>query len=115
MARARAGWVLAEILCSAVMVSLLAGQIIESAGMMVRASASGLEARVRTLDFSSIAGEADCASSSGRVLRGTWQADADVCADENGMSRVEISVSLRSNEAQNTIHWTVWDISGRAR
>ena len=112
---ARAGWVLMEVLCSTVIVSVIAAHIVESSGMMARASASGLEIRTRTLDFSSIAGEAENASSSGRVFRGSWQASSDLYASGKGIDRVEVSVSLGSDEARDTICWVAWDIGGRTR
>jgi hypothetical protein len=114
-ARANAGGVLVEILCCAVIVSMLAAHIAESSGMMVRISASGLETRTRTLDFHSIAGEVERAGSSGSVFRGSWQAIADVCESEKGIGKIGVSVSLRSDEAPDAIRWIVWDIRGRAR
>ena len=114
-ALARGGWVLVEILCSTVIVSMLAAQITESSGMMARASASGMETRTRTLDFNSIAGEAESVGLSGGVFRGSWQASADVHANERGIGRVEVSVSRKSGKPQDAIRWTAWDISGRAR
>ena len=113
--RARGGWVLAEILCSAVIVSMIAAHITESSGMMIRTSASGLETRTRALDFNSIAGEAECTVLSGGVFRGSWQASADVYAGERGIGRVEISVSLSSGELLDAVRWVAWDIKGRAR
>ena len=115
MFRARGGWVLVEVLCGAVIVSLFAGQIIESAGMMARISVSGLETRTRSLDFNSIAGEVECTSPAGRVFRGFWQANADECESERGIGRVDVSVSPRSGESPETIRLTVWDIGGRVR
>jgi len=114
-ARARDGWVLMEVLCSVVIVSVVAAHIVDSSGMMARASARGLETRTRTLDFSSIAGEMERVSSSARVFRGAWQADAEMCASEMGILRVEVSVSLESDEVSDTICWTMWDINGRVR
>ena len=114
-ARAYDGWVLMEVLCSVVMVSVIAGLIIESSCMMARASARGMEIRTRTLDFSSIAGEAERVSSSVLVSRGSWRATAEVCAGEKGIRRVEVSMSLEPDEASGAICWTAWDISGRAR
>ena len=115
MTRARGGWVLVEILCGAVIVSMIAAHIIESSGMMARASASGLETRTRTVDFNSIAAEAECAGLSGGARRGSWQANADVYPGEKGIGRVEVSVSPRSGVTRNTIRWVAWNISGRAR
>ena len=114
-AHASAGWVLVEVLCSVMIVSALAAHIIESSGMMARASASGLANRTRTMDFSSIAGEAECAHSSESVFRGSWHANMEMCAAEKGIGRVEVSVSLESDEARDAINWTVWDIKGRSR
>ena len=114
-ARARVGWVMVEVLCSVIIVSLLAAQIAESSGMMARASARGLETRTRILDFGSIAEEVERVNSSGRVFRGSWEANAEKCEGEKGIYRVAVSVSLKSSEAPDTIHWIAWDIKGRAR
>jgi len=115
-ARARSGWVLVEVLCSMVIVSVIAAHIVESSGMMALASAKGLETRTRTLDFSSIAGEAERVNASESVFRGSWQASAEMFARKNGISRVEVSVSLEPDEgASDAIRWTAWDISGRTR
>ena len=112
---ARGGWVLVEILCSAVIVSLIAAHITESSGIMTRASASGLATRTRTLDFNSIAREAECAGSSCEIFRGPWQASADVYPNVRGIGRVAVSVSLKSEESTDEIRWISWNISGRTR
>ena len=109
------GWILVEVLCSVMIVSVIAAQIVESCGIMARVSASGLKTRERTLDFGSIAGEAERVNSSTDLSRGSWQANAEMCAGVKGIRRVEVSVSLRSDETRDAICWITWDISGRAR
>ena len=106
---------IAELLCCLVIVSILTAFITESSGMMARATAAGLEKRMRTLDFRSIAWEAENVGTSDQMFRGSWQANTDVRAFEKGIGRVEVSVSLSSNAGQDAISWIVWDINGRMR
>jgi len=109
------GWILVEVLCCAVIVCMLAACITESSSMMVRASASGMEQRIRTLDFRSIAGEAENTGSSGYLFRGSWQANTYMYGITRGIGRVEVLMSLSSDKAPEPIRWMSWDISGRAR
>ena len=111
----RNGWALAEVLCSVVIVSLLAAFIAESSAAMARMSASGLDVRMRILDFRSVAREAEFAYTSGALSRGSWQVIVDTRESERGIGAAEISASPERGEASDTIRWIAWDIAGRAR
>jgi len=113
--QARTGWVLAEVLCSVVIVSVLAANIIGAAGMMARASESGLRTRTRALDLSSITGEMEFVNSSHQVYRGVWLANAEICANENRIGRIDVSVSSNPSDTREMISWIAWDIKGRTR
>ena len=105
--RSHSGWILAEVLCSVIIVSMASAQIIDVSGMMARALAKGMEIRTRTLDFSSIAAD--------HMSRGSWNASVETCACDKSICRAEVSVSLNSGEDSDTIRWIAWDIRGRAR
>ena len=114
-ARRRGGWVLAEVLCGVIIVSMLAAQIAESAAMMARVSESGLRRRMLVLDFGSVVSEAERADTSRGLSRGAWRANAVQLPSARGIGGVDISASPEPDETSGTIRWTAWDINGRSR
>ena len=113
--RSRAGWALAEVLCSMMIISMVAAFIVDLSGKMYLASVRGMEARTSALDFSSIAGEAERMNASDRLSRGSWQANVETQVYDRGIGRMEISVLLNSDATSDAIRWTTWEINGRAR
>ena len=112
-ARAGGGWVLAEVLCCAAIISSIAVCVTETVGMMAKISGWIHDHRSGTVDFRSLVGEADGSDESGELSRGVWLARVDRSAHKSGMKFAEVSVaSLRDGEPDE-IRWISWEITGR--
>ena len=112
-ARARGGWVLAEVLCCAAIISSLAVCVMETVGMMARISGWVHGHRSGAVDFRSLIGEADGSGESGELPRGVWLARVTCSAHRSGANFAEVSVVSRRDDAPDEIRWISWEITGR--
>jgi hypothetical protein len=117
MAKCSVGWVLAEILCSVIIVSTVAACVTESTSMMVRVSRWIQHRRVQSVAFWSLANEIAHSGTSGDFSRGAWTAKVVDFTHETGMGFSDVSLVAENPviPGGGDIRWKSWKIAGRDR
>jgi hypothetical protein len=111
------GWILAEILCSVIIVSTIAACITESTSMITQISRWAQRRRVQSLDFWSLANEIAHSDTSGDIRRGVWTAKIVGFTHKNGMKFSDVSFVAEDSviSGRGDLRWKSWKIAGRRR